>query len=97
MSGELPANNGSFYDYYWNVDKRSWVPWIKMVPEYIHDPAVSYYYYSKTYIFQYPAIIDYTGTDNYCMYYSKTYIIQYPAVIDYTGTDNLAACFLACL
>ena len=51
MSGELPANNGSFYDYYWNVDKRSWVPWIKMVPEYIHDPAVSYYYYSKTYIF----------------------------------------------
>ena len=40
LTGELPCNDGSFYDYFWNGEKRYWIPWIKLVPDYEHDPAV---------------------------------------------------------
>ena len=37
-SGELPASK-TLYEYFWesSSDKRRWMPWAKLVPEYVHD------------------------------------------------------------
>lgn len=55
--GELPCHDGSFYDYYWNGDKKYWIPWIKLVPEYEHEPSVNMYLF-VTHVLSYCANYD---------------------------------------
>ena len=41
-SGELPGNQ-TLYEYFYDGDKKQWIPWSKLVPKYIHDPALKFY------------------------------------------------------
>ncbi|XP_012945762.1 dynein heavy chain 10, axonemal-like [Aplysia californica] len=40
--GELPSWK-TLYDFTYDVDRRVWVPWAKLVPEYVHDPQRKFY------------------------------------------------------
>lgn len=37
--GELPAAQPTLYDYYWDPAQTKWVPWVQIVPKYVHDPS----------------------------------------------------------
>uniref|UniRef100_A0A8C9FH70 Dynein axonemal heavy chain 10 n=1 Tax=Pavo cristatus TaxID=9049 RepID=A0A8C9FH70_PAVCR len=36
--GELPGQLPTLYDFHFDGSQKQWVPWMKLVPEYIHDP-----------------------------------------------------------
>uniref|UniRef100_A0A8C2U8V4 Dynein axonemal heavy chain 10 n=1 Tax=Coturnix japonica TaxID=93934 RepID=A0A8C2U8V4_COTJA len=36
--GELPGQLPTLYDFHFDGVEMKWVPWLKLVPEYIHDP-----------------------------------------------------------
>ncbi|NWX90356.1 DYH10 protein, partial [Nothoprocta pentlandii] len=36
--GELPGQLPTLYDFHFDVLKKRWIPWMKLVPEYIHIP-----------------------------------------------------------
>ncbi|XP_041266334.1 dynein heavy chain 10, axonemal [Onychostruthus taczanowskii] len=36
--GELPGQLSTLYDFHFDVSQKKWVPWMQLVPEYIHDP-----------------------------------------------------------
>ncbi|CAH1801914.1 unnamed protein product [Owenia fusiformis] len=39
--GELPSNS-TLFEYFWDGDKKQWIPWNNLVPKYIHDPEKKY-------------------------------------------------------
>lgn len=43
-TGEPPKNDVTLYNYFWNGEKKVWTPWLKVVPKYEYDPAVSAVY-----------------------------------------------------
>ncbi|KFZ50352.1 Dynein heavy chain 10, axonemal, partial [Antrostomus carolinensis] len=40
--GELPGQLPTLYDFHFDGFKKNWVPWMKLVPEYIHKPQVKF-------------------------------------------------------
>ncbi|XP_069727356.1 dynein axonemal heavy chain 10 [Phaenicophaeus curvirostris] len=40
--GELPGQLPTLYDFHFDGLKKKWVPWMKLVPEYIHNPEVKF-------------------------------------------------------
>ncbi|XP_071619148.1 dynein axonemal heavy chain 10 isoform X2 [Heliangelus exortis] len=40
--GELPGQLPTLYDFHFDASQKKWVPWMKLVPEYIHDPQVKF-------------------------------------------------------
>nr|XP_039267660.1 dynein heavy chain 10, axonemal-like [Styela clava] len=41
-AGDLPSKYPSLYDYHFDLETTSWVPWSQIVPKYVHDPALNY-------------------------------------------------------
>ncbi|KAM4891097.1 dynein axonemal heavy chain 10 [Sylvia borin] len=40
--GELPGQLPTLYDFHFDASQKKWVPWMQLVPEYIHDPEVKF-------------------------------------------------------
>ncbi|XP_038008579.1 dynein heavy chain 10, axonemal [Motacilla alba alba] len=40
--GELPGQLPTLYDFHFDESQKKWVPWMQLVPEYIHDPEVKF-------------------------------------------------------
>ncbi|NXF29028.1 DYH10 protein, partial [Nyctibius bracteatus] len=40
--GELPGQLPTLYDFHFDGVQKKWVPWMKLVPEYIHKPQVKF-------------------------------------------------------
>ena len=40
--GELPTAQPTLYEYYFDSAQAKWIPWMKVVPDYVHDPAVKF-------------------------------------------------------
>ncbi|XP_054248884.1 dynein axonemal heavy chain 10 [Indicator indicator] len=40
--GELPGQLPTLYDFHFDGFQKKWVPWMKLVPEYIHKPQVKF-------------------------------------------------------
>uniref|UniRef100_U3K3Y5 Dynein-1, subspecies f n=1 Tax=Ficedula albicollis TaxID=59894 RepID=U3K3Y5_FICAL len=40
--GELPGQLPTLYDFHFDVSQKKWVPWMQLVPEYIHNPEVKF-------------------------------------------------------
>ncbi|EDO35852.1 predicted protein [Nematostella vectensis] len=40
--GELPSAQPTLYEYYFDSKKLLWVPWLDVVPEYVHNPDLKY-------------------------------------------------------
>ncbi|KAM6052185.1 dynein axonemal heavy chain 10 [Chlamydotis macqueenii] len=40
--GELPGQLPTLYDFHFDGFQKKWVPWMKLVPEYIHEPQVKF-------------------------------------------------------
>ncbi|XP_009868408.1 PREDICTED: dynein heavy chain 10, axonemal, partial [Apaloderma vittatum] len=40
--GELPGQLPTLYDFHFDGFQKKWVPWMKLVPEYVHDPQVKF-------------------------------------------------------
>ncbi|NXX13493.1 DYH10 protein, partial [Podargus strigoides] len=40
--GELPGQLPTLYDFHFDGFQKEWVPWMKLVPEYIHKPQVKF-------------------------------------------------------
>ncbi|XP_040439457.1 dynein heavy chain 10, axonemal [Falco naumanni] len=40
--GELPGQLPTLYDFHFDGFQKKWVPWMKLVPEYIHNPQVKF-------------------------------------------------------
>ena len=41
-AGEIPQEQGSLYEYYFDGDKREWTPWKKLVNKYVHNPDTKF-------------------------------------------------------
>ncbi|XP_033627732.1 dynein heavy chain 10, axonemal-like [Asterias rubens] len=41
--GELPGQLDSIYEYFFDQEKKKWIPWSRLVPKYIHDPERKFY------------------------------------------------------
>ena len=41
-SGELPGNQ-TLYEFFYDGEKKQWIPWSKMVPAYVHNPDLKFY------------------------------------------------------
>ena len=39
LLGEIPTAQSSLFEYYFDSKQLKWIPWIDVVPEYVHDPA----------------------------------------------------------
>jgi len=39
---EIPGVEATVFEYYWNTARGGWVPWVKLVPEYIHRPELQF-------------------------------------------------------
>ena len=39
VKGEIPSAQPSLFEYYFDTKQLKWVPWVDVVPEYIHAPA----------------------------------------------------------
>lgn len=37
--GDIPTGQPTLYEYFYDGEEKKWVPWIQLVPKYIHDPA----------------------------------------------------------
>ncbi|XP_009082982.1 PREDICTED: dynein heavy chain 10, axonemal, partial [Acanthisitta chloris] len=40
--GELPGQLPTLYDFHFDGSQKTWVPWMRLVPEYIHKPEVKF-------------------------------------------------------
>ncbi|NXM38868.1 DYH10 protein, partial [Gymnorhina tibicen] len=40
--GELPGQLPTLYDFHFDGSQKKWVPWMQLVPEYIHNPEVKF-------------------------------------------------------
>ncbi|NWU42756.1 DYH10 protein, partial [Hylia prasina] len=40
--GELPGQLPTLYDFHFDGSQKKWIPWMQLVPEYIHDPEVKF-------------------------------------------------------
>ncbi|XP_051490092.1 dynein axonemal heavy chain 10 [Apus apus] len=40
--GELPGQLPTLYDFHFDGLKKKWVPWMKLVPEYVHNPQMKF-------------------------------------------------------
>ncbi|NXE97067.1 DYH10 protein, partial [Menura novaehollandiae] len=40
--GELPGQLPTLYDFHFDESQKKWIPWMKLVPEYIHKPEVKF-------------------------------------------------------
>ncbi|KAJ7387135.1 Dynein heavy chain 10, axonemal [Desmophyllum pertusum] len=40
--GEIPSAQPNLFEYYFDSKKLLWVPWIDVIPEYLHDPEKKY-------------------------------------------------------
>uniref|UniRef100_A0A8C3NCR8 Dynein-1, subspecies f n=1 Tax=Geospiza parvula TaxID=87175 RepID=A0A8C3NCR8_GEOPR len=40
--GELPGQLPTLYDFHFDESQKMWVPWMQLVPEYIHNPEVKF-------------------------------------------------------
>ena len=40
--GEIPTAQSTLYEYFFDSEKLKWVPWVDVVPEYIHNPEVKF-------------------------------------------------------
>ncbi|XP_067862341.1 dynein axonemal heavy chain 10 [Heptranchias perlo] len=40
--GELPGHLPTLYDFHFDGVKLKWIPWVKLVPKYVHDPQVKF-------------------------------------------------------
>ena len=38
MSGEIPSAQPTVFEYYFDTKKGLWVPWVDVIPKYVHDP-----------------------------------------------------------
>lgn len=36
--GEIPSSQPTLFEYFFDSKKLLWVPWIDVIPEYVHDP-----------------------------------------------------------
>ncbi|XP_027593384.2 dynein heavy chain 10, axonemal isoform X1 [Pipra filicauda] len=41
-AGELPGQLPTLYDFHFDGSEKKWVPWMQLVPEYIHNPEVKF-------------------------------------------------------
>lgn len=41
-AGEIPTALPTLFEYFFDVEKREWVSWMSVVPEYVHDPEMRY-------------------------------------------------------
>ncbi|GFS12625.1 dynein heavy chain 10, axonemal [Elysia marginata] len=41
-AGELPGIQ-TLYEYFYDGEKKQWIPWSKMVPNYVHNPDLKFY------------------------------------------------------
>lgn len=41
-AGEIPSAQPTLYDYYFDIEKRAWIPWTAKVPDYVHDPGMRF-------------------------------------------------------
>ena len=39
---EIPTAQATLYEYYFDSEKSKWIPWIDVVPAYVHDPEVKF-------------------------------------------------------
>ena len=39
---EIPTAQPTLYEYYFDSEKSKWIPWIDVVPAYVHDPEVKF-------------------------------------------------------
>ena len=37
-SGEIPSAQPTLFEYFFDSKKLVWVPWVDIIPEYLHDP-----------------------------------------------------------
>ncbi|RMC05733.1 hypothetical protein DUI87_17276 [Hirundo rustica rustica] len=40
--GELPGQLPTLYDFHFDASQKNWVPWMQLVPAYVHDPEVKF-------------------------------------------------------
>ncbi|XP_064612357.1 LOW QUALITY PROTEIN: dynein axonemal heavy chain 10-like [Liolophura sinensis] len=40
--GEMPSVEPTLYEYFWDVNKKKWMPWSKLVPKYVHNPEMKF-------------------------------------------------------
>lgn len=38
LSGEIPTSQPTLFEYFFDSKKLVWVPWVDVIPEYVHDP-----------------------------------------------------------
>ena len=36
--GEIPSAQSTLFEYFFDSKKLLWVPWVDVIPEYVHDP-----------------------------------------------------------
>ncbi|XP_014779882.1 dynein axonemal heavy chain 10 isoform X2 [Octopus bimaculoides] len=41
-AGEIPESDSTLYEFFFDPEKRNWIPWSKKVPQYIHNPMVKF-------------------------------------------------------
>ena len=39
ITGEMPVDQPTLFEYFWDVEQLKWVPWAYKIPSYIHDPG----------------------------------------------------------
>lgn len=42
FSGEMPTALPQLYEYFFDGEKKEWIPWANLVPKYVHDPQRKY-------------------------------------------------------
>jgi len=42
VAGELPGAQATIFEYLWDSKEHYWVPWIKLVPEYVYRPELKF-------------------------------------------------------
>jgi len=40
--GEIPGIEATVFEYFWDGEQVGWVPWVQLVPEYIHRPELPF-------------------------------------------------------
>ena len=41
-AGEIPGVEATVFEYFWDNDKVGWVPWVQLIPEYVHHPELPF-------------------------------------------------------
>ena len=40
--GEIPCVEPTVFEYFWDGERVGWVPWVQLVPEYVHRPELKF-------------------------------------------------------